>query len=290
MTTCEDIRDHLGRYLDGEAAPSICREVETHLSFCQACADELDELHSVAAAIAEPAMSVAVPSDLWRQIEERLKSQGKVRRPLLSIFRFRAVVALAATIAVVVGLGLFTVPALRDGGSQVQAAAVDFSMLLDALQVDARNAFERFLASYDAREATPAEAKRYAPTLNFDVPSTLPGGFQLKTTYVLRFGDAPGVAARYDQDGEFLGAIFHPPVLREDFGTYKDRACIVGQHRGHKVPIGEWSLVHLTDPSTCHCVLSRLDESTELPAVMAAVAPGSAAITGDTNHHHSDNP
>lgn len=290
MTICEDIRDHLGLYLDGEAAPSICHEVETHLSFCQTCADELDELRSVAAAIAEPPTPVAVPAGLWRQIESRLERQGIVQRPILSIFRSRAAVALAASIALVVGLGLFTLPVLRDGGSQVQAGAVDFSMLLDALQIDARKAFERFLSNYDARETTPAEAKRYAPTLNFEVPSTLPGGFELKSTYVLRFGDAPGVAVRYDHDGEFLGAIFHPPVLREDFGTHKDRACVVGQHRGHKVPIGEWSLVHLTDPSTCHCVLSRLDESTELPAVMAAVAPGSAAATGDANHHHSDHP
>ncbi|MEK6676462.1 MAG: zf-HC2 domain-containing protein [Planctomycetota bacterium] len=289
MTHCENIKDHLGPYLDGEVAPDICREVESHLTLCQTCADELSELRSLAAAIAEPT-SVTVPSNLWHRIESRLEHPATVRRPILYIFRSRAGFALAASIAVVVGLGLFALPWVRDRGSQVQAATVDFGILLDSLQADAREAFGRFLTNYDAKEATPADAKRYATKLSFDLPAILPGGFELKTTYVLQFGDASGVAARYDRAGEFLGVLFHPPVLREDFGTHKDRSCVVGKHRGHKVPVGEWSLVHLTDPSTCHCVLSRLDEATELPAVMAAVAPGSASTIGATHDHHHEGP
>ena len=79
--------------------------------------------------------------------------------------------------------------------------------------------------------------------------------------------------------------LFHRPVQKEDYGTHKDHACVVGKHRGHKVEVGQWRLVHLTDPTTCHCVLSRLDEQTELPAVMAAVAPDSPASHGDDPHH-----
>jgi hypothetical protein len=82
------------------------------------------------------------------------------------------------------------------------------------------------------------------------------------------------VAAEYlRDDGEFLGAVFHPPVQEEDHGSHKDHPAVIGKHRGRKVEVGEWSLVHLTDPTTCHCVLSRLDEVTELPSVMAAMAP-----------------
>jgi hypothetical protein len=153
------------------------------------------------------------------------------------------------------------------------AATVDYSVLLDALPLNAQKAFRKFLLHYDAREGSTVEARRYAPDLNFEVPDTLPGGFRLETVYLLRFGDLPGVAAGYKRNGEFLGAVFHRPVHKENFGPHKDYPCMVGKHKGHKVSVGEWKLVHLMDPTTCHCVLSRLDERTELPAVMAAVAP-----------------
>ena len=101
----------------------------------------------------------------------------------------------------------------------------------------------------------------------------LPVGFRLQQVYVLQFGEHPGLAASYDRDGEFLGVIFHRPVRDEQFGTHKDYDCVVGKHRGHEVKVGPWRLVHLTDPTTCHCVLSKLDESTGLSEVLAAVAP-----------------
>lgn len=289
MSDCNCIQELLGSYLDGEAAPGTCQEVEGHLASCQNCAQQLDELRALGAAIGDP-VPVAVPSCLWQQIQNRLDQAPSARRSLFAVLRRRPGFALAASIAVVIGLGLFAMPLIRDGGSQVQAATVDFGKLLDALQTDARAAFEQFLADYDAKETTPAEAIRFAPKLNFDLPATLPGGFELKATYILGFGGSPGVAARYERSGEFLAALFHPPVLREDFGTHKDRSCVVGKHRGHSVPVGEWSLVHLTDPSTCHCVLSRLNEDNELPAVMAAVAPRSASMTGESHDHHHDGP
>jgi hypothetical protein len=81
------------------------------------------------------------------------------------------------------------------------------------------------------------------------------------------------VAAWYERAGEPLVVIFHPPVQTEDFGTHKDYPCVIGEHRGQKIVVGSWKMVHLTDSTTCHCVLSRLDERAELPAVMNAIAP-----------------
>lgn len=289
MSSCESIKDYLGPYLDGEVAPTVRREVENHLSFCHGCESELDELRAIAAAIAEP-VAVSIPPSLWHGIESRLENQATTRHAFMNILRSRSGFAVAAGIAILVGLGLFALPLGRDPGSQAQAASVDFGVLLEDLHADVHAAFEKFLSKYDAKRTIPLEAKRYASNLNFDLPATLPGGFELQATYALRFGDAPGVAARYDRGGEFLGAIFHPPVLREDYGTHRDHACVVGKHRGHKVPVGQWSLVHLTDPSTCHCVLSKLSEDEELPAVMAAIAPTSPARSVGHEHDHVHTP
>lgn len=285
---CEEIRDVLGRYVDDEASLALRGQIEAHVADCFPCSQELAEVRQLAASLAE-APPVTVPSTLWTAIEERLSAPVVVRPFFLSMLRSRAAIAVAASIVGVVGLGLFSLPWGGDR-SQARAATVDFSILLDGLQHDAVAAFDKFMSQYGAVVAKPDDAKRYAPRLSFDLPQTLPGGFELQTAYLLRFGEAPGVAARYERDGEFLGVVFHAPVLKEHFGTHKDRACIMGRHRGHAVPVGDWTLVHLTDATTCHCVLSRLNETSELPAVMSAVAPFSAATSGEPNDHHHDEP
>lgn len=283
MMNCETTERQLGAYVDGEVSPTLREQIESHVTQCPACQAELRELRELAVTLAR-ADALAPPPGLWVAIERRLQPSARPRRRFFDALSRRPALALAACIAVVVGLGLIGLPWTTDQGSQVHAAAIDFSLLLDALQHDAVVAFDKFLAQYHAKPASPSEAKRFAPALNFELPQVLPGGFQLEATYVLRFGDNPGVAGRYMRNGEFLGVLFHPPVLQEDFGTHGDHECVVGKHRGHKVPVGEWSLVHLTDATTCHCLLSRLDEGTEIPAVMAAVAPAAGSASESAHH------
>ena len=189
-----------------------------------------------------------------------------------------------------VGLGLFSLPWTGNGVATVEAETVDFGPMLDRVHVDPQAAFESFLAAYAARPITAADARRSAPKLRFDLPDTLPGGFDLQAVYALRFGDQRGLAARYTRGGEFLAIVLYPPALREQYGAHKSCQCTVCRCGGQCVSVGDWSLVHLTDASTCHCVLSRLDENTELPAVMAAVSPAarqSAAVSqeGHTPAH-----
>lgn len=281
MMDCEKTGKLLGAYVDDEVASDLRGEIEAHVAVCGDCRAELLELQELAAALGR-FDAVAVPHGLWCAIEERLERPAKPIR--LFVGSKRPIFALAASIVIVIGLGLFGLPWGEDRASQVRAETVDFSILLDALQHDAVAAFDKFLARYGAAETTPAGARRYAGALTFDLPETLPGGFQRQQTYLLQFGENPGVAARYVRNGEFLGVLFHAPVLKEDFGTHRDRECVVGKHRGHKVPVGEWSLVHLTDPTTCHCLLSRLDEESEIPAVLAAVAP---TIDSGAAHQHN---
>lgn len=288
MMKCEEIRDVLGPYVDDEASLALRKDIEAHVAVCIPCSQELGEIHRLTTSLAKWP-TVVVPPTLWTAIEQRLDARTVALPFVFSRFRSRTALAIAASIIVVIGLGLFGLPWSGENG-EARAATVDFTILLDGLQHDAVAAFEKFMAQYEAVAANPDEARRYAPGLNFDLPQILPGGFELQTAYILRFGDAPGVAARYDRGGEFLGVVFHAPVLKEHFGTHKDRACIMGQHRGHSVPVGDWSLVHVTDATTCHCVLSRLNETTELPAVLTAVAPLSGATNSKPNDHHHDGP
>jgi hypothetical protein len=276
---CRDVREQLGLYLDGEIQEEARAIVEAHLARCPACSKELRSLRSVASALA-PRESAVVPAALWTAIEERLDQAATAApRPSAAprtIRLLRRPIAAAASIVLAVGLGLAGIVWLAGTTSTAEAASVDFGVLLDALPLDARKAFRKFLVRYDAQESTARDARQYAPDLNFAIPDSLPGGFKLEQVYTLRFGGHPGVAATYVSPGDFLAVIFHPPVRREQFGSHQDYPCVIGKHRGHKVSVGEWKLVHVTDPTTCHCILSRLDEDTELPPIVSAVAPGSA--------------
>ncbi len=269
---CEEIRQQLGPYLDNELPSGVEALVSAHLEACKTCRLESAALNRLASQL-ERAPSVPVPDALWNSIEHRLDTESPrvvTPPPIEPVWAGRrGPLALAAAVILAVGLGTM---GLMSSESHAQPS-VSFCVLLDALPLDAHKAFRKFLVLYDAKQVTPVEARRHAPELSFDTPTTLPGGFRLQGVYLLRFGERPGIAARYDRNGEFLAAIFHTPVRQEHHGTHKDLPCVVGQHRGHKVQVGDWKLVHLTDPTTCHCVLSRLDEQSELPSIMAVVAP-----------------
>lgn len=282
---CEQIERQLGRYIDNELSAAEREQVDTHLTYCSSCRAELDELRETVSGLAGRS-EVNLPDSLWPKIEQRLRSGERCHTPAYSkgILRRRvAPWAIAASIVLAVGLGMFGLSTLD---TSAQASSVDFGVLLDALPLDAHKAFRKFLVRYDAKPTTSVEAKRIAPDLNFDTPPVLPGGFKLTGVYELRIGTSKAIAASYDRDGEFLAAVFHRPMKHENFGKHENYQCMIGKHCGHKVQVGEWKLVHLTDPTTCHCLLSRLDERTEIPAVMAAIAPKSAETPAETPHAH----
>ncbi len=286
---CRTVRSKLGAFYDGELPSREAQQLQAHLDDCPKCSAELASLRALADELADPSER-RVPNQLWPSIEINLEPEHSFRpaaqwRPRAAPDRptrlRRLPAALAATVVLIIGLGLIATVVT---GPRAEAATVDFSVLLDSLPLDPEKAFRRFLVRYDGQEASPIEARRHAPQLNFDIPELLPGGFELEKVYTLRFGESPGVAARYHRGEEFLAAIFHAPVRAESYGTHRDYDCVVGKHRGHKVEVGRWKLVHLTDPTTCHCVLSRLDEQEELPAIMHAVAP--KLPPGDPHPHH----
>ncbi len=287
---CRTAQPQLGLFLDKAMSPSERASIEAHLAKCRRCADELAQMTETVSALV-PQTDVPVPGQLWSSIEAGLDQAERHRLRRLPWRLFQRPPAMAASILFVIGAGIFA-GSWVGGGAEASAAPVDFSVLLDALSLDADRAFQKFLTRYAARQVSVMQARKLGAGLSFDLPETLPGGFNLEQVFVLRFGAHPGVAARYSREGELLAAIFHPPIGREHFGTHKDYACVIGQHRGHEVAVGDWKLVHLTSRTTCHCVLSRLDDATELPAVMQKLAPQSFGGEGGqpaTSHdHHQD--
>lgn len=276
---CDEIREWLGAYLDGEVGEEMHRAVESHLPVCGDCSRELAAIRRLHEGIDE-AKAVVVPSALWNQIEARLDLSS--RRNFGRWLHLRPALAVAACLLFMVA-GAYVLLTTNGGAGTAQAATVNFSALLDDVHFDPHGAFNRFIALYHGRAVDVSDAKRHAHELNFDLPQTLPGGFELQYAYAMRIGDNNAAAGEYSRRGELLGVIFHPPVHPEQYGTHQDYACVVGEHRGHAVAVGEWRLVHLTDATTCHCVLSRLDESTELPPILKAVAP---ELKSTGSHHH----
>lgn len=272
---CEGTSERFGAYLDGELSAEDRRAVEAHLSDCAACQVELKTEYAIIAELSIPTSSKA-PDGLWEAIEGTLDSQLPVAPSVRSAGRGfrRFAVAAGIVLAAVVGTALFA--RSERGGGEAQASSINFDVLLDSISFDPDRALNKFLVLYRAQEIRVSQVSDHASELNFALPDVLPGGFRLGRVYGLRFGDGVGLAARYARGDEFLAVLVHPAVHKEDYGTRQDYSCVVGEHRGHKTCVGPWSLVHVTDATTCHCVLSRLGGSDELAQILAAVAPSSA--------------
>ena len=282
---CTETQLNLGPYVDGELDANSSRAVDEHLRNCPSCRALHDRNESIAEEI-QSLPGVTPPDSLWQKIDDRLTQPANGTDSIARRWRLRRT-RLAAAIVLLAGLG--TLYSLRPFSvdQPVRASSVDFALLLDHVGQDPANALRKFLMMYEGIEIRPAEAKRRAPDLSFELPDRLPGGFRLGEVYSLQFGGHPGILARYARGDDCLITIFHRPVQSEEFGTHRDYPCIIGKHRGHQVSVGEWKLVHVTDPTTCHCVLSRLDEMTELPPVLSAIAPSLDSGNGiGIPHHH----
>lgn len=288
---CQKVQDNLGPLLDGELLAGARSQVKAHLATCPACAAELGHLRSLIADLEDLAArdKVHPPEELWGAIARRLSPpQRLTARPTFLRF-FRRPLAAAASLMMLVGAGTFVAVWLTTTPQVANASTVDYSILLDNLAQGVDAAVNSFLDHYRADASTVAEAKASAPNLSFDLPAQLPSGHKLEQVYRLRFGDSPGVAARYRLGTEPLVVFFHPPVDREHLGVHREMPCIVGGRHGDRVKVGPWQLVHFTDPSTCHCVLSRLDSSNGLAKVLAAVVPQFEPETetvGPHSHQH----
>lgn len=271
---CDATRKEMGAYLDGELPAEHAAGLQRHLEACSACADELKEWRAVIGQVeAERRSDLRPPPELWQAIETKLNSGSKPHRVLKFVKFLRRPLAAAASLAFLLGSGVFVAVWLNEGAQVAQASAIDYGILMDGVASDVEGAFRRFLTHYGAKRIEPAAAPRSAPHLRFALPAELDGGFQLQDSYELRFGNSPGIAARYLRGQEPLFVFFHPPVDQERLGVHRESHCEVAGRSGYCIESGAWRLIHFTDPTTCHCVLSRLTSEADLYSVMAAVSP-----------------
>jgi hypothetical protein len=270
---CETARQQLGAYADGELPPERAADIQRHAEGGPACAAEVRELNEIIGQLADtPAPQV--PSELWSMIESRLDgtpSHRTIRGPASWL---RRPVMAAASIAILIGAGVFLASWLGSGTPVARADDINFAVLLDGLATDVDSAFGRFLQYHQAEPIAARAARAAAPELRFAVPAELPGGFRLQQAYRFRLGTQTGIAARYTHERQPLIVFFHRPTNKEHFGIRTEMSCLVEGREVHSVEVGPWRLAHFTDPTTCHCVLSTLDVEKELPAVFAAIAPG----------------
>lgn len=99
--TCEDVRDRLDDYVDGELAQSERDVLASHLTGCSACREQERGLRKLLAEAAALARETAPARELWPGIAERL-------RPALLAFPRRSTsfrpLTLAAAAAVLIAL------------------------------------------------------------------------------------------------------------------------------------------------------------------------------------------
>ena len=112
---CEEVRERLLDFLDGEVAPVERAGIQAHLAACPACARELAEVRGVCQqvgnALQAVATAVAPPPGAWARLQGRLRASAPrlARGPalgaaLLSRWGWRAALA-AVALALLVGFG-----------------------------------------------------------------------------------------------------------------------------------------------------------------------------------------
>jgi len=109
VKTCEDIREFLGAWLDGELGQPEADAVRVHVAGCAACSEErrqLDKLNVAIKMMAAPEQPIAF-EPFWRGVERRIVERNSWRAELMDRFRgFLDGPKLAWSIPAVIGLAI----------------------------------------------------------------------------------------------------------------------------------------------------------------------------------------
>ncbi len=179
---CENIQELLSAYFDHELPDESRLRVAEHIKECAACSTELAGFESLSS-MADRLTAPLPPESGWRRLEDSLngdrsaRSLGHGRRWSLPS---RRLLAMAATILVVMGLGW---SGYRTWAPHHKQATV-LEHYLQGFQQDPRKAQSMLLAKYrgEAVDAKHAVQKvGYRPA----VADGLPEGYSIDSTFVM---------------------------------------------------------------------------------------------------------
>lgn len=281
---CRQANELLDACVDDQLSSEQETELRRHIEACPACRDALAQLESLAGRLEAYAYAtqVTAPPELWNAIEARLDSESRAGHGSKRVFRlFRRPLAIAASLAFLIGGGALVTVMLDRGVQTVQAADIDYSVLMNGVATDVHGAMTRFLDHYHAEPIGVTQAHEFAPELSFALPPELPGGYRFVAAYRMQFGKSRGIAAAYDRNGEPVFLIFHP--MKDNVSDSGSTMCMIGGMYGSQIEVPPWRLLHMMDDTTCHCVLTRLEPGRALEAIVQAVAP--EMKTRKMNHH-----
>ena len=136
MNRCDNVRDRMGAWLDGELSRSDFEEVRVHLECCPACREEQRQLEKLQASLKE--LLVAAPSNVsfeqfWPGVEQRIKRQRSWYENLLGWARDLAAPPQLAwavpAVIVLLLMGVFSLesfwPGMRLAGQRNNFASVE---------------------------------------------------------------------------------------------------------------------------------------------------------------------
>lgn len=266
---CEHIRFRLGECLDNEADAVTRAEAEAHLAACAACSEEYRRVRALGAALAAVLRRGAPRAELWASVAHRLDRQTAVRRR-----RFLAPAAarrLASAAAVVLAIGLALFAFSGPGSAVAQAAQVDFRPLLAQTDGDIGAGIQALMQAHGGRPI-PLERARQCMKVRVHAPDRLPAGLRLDGLYLLNMGRSHrSLGFHFAGPRGQLLLLQCPPGIQKRYGAHECMACSAGGREGQVVRAGALRLMHFESENVCICVVSSLDEDTDLTAALESI-------------------
>lgn len=238
---CQEVREHLSAYYDGELPADKHAAVAEHVAECLDCVQELAAFASMTAmtgdfGAAEP------PEHIWSGIEKQLDERAAVplaetgeKRP--SLATATKPIALAATVLVAVGVGWFVYETVFDRDNHDQHFVAEFGEYLDEFRQDPDAAQRSLVAKYKGRLVDPPDQALSHVGYRPAVAEGLPEGYGHKSTYLLKMPCCTCVQTICERDDGTRLAIFEHDD--EDHDWFAERPHISAQCNGQQCSLYE---------------------------------------------------